>query len=108
MDGELRAAMTAGVFVEFQDDLGNTVGQAVFTGWQGRPVPNVGDTVCCAVQMAATGRRRRLLGRVTRRHFEMQHEDDGQPCVWVRLAMQTIEPPAPRPKPHSRIRFSAN
>ena len=108
MDGELRVAMTAGVFVEYHDELGNTVGQAVFTGWQGRPVPNVGDTVCCAVQLTATGRRRKLLGRVTRRHFEMQHEDDGQPCVWVRLVMEIVAPPAARPRPQPRIRFSSN
>jgi hypothetical protein len=108
MDGDLRTAMTAGVFVEYQDELGNTVGQAVFTGWQGRPVPNVGDSVCCAVQLTATGRRRRLLGRVRRRHFEMQHEDDGQPCLWVRLVMEVMAPPEPRPRSHSRIRFSSN
>jgi hypothetical protein len=108
MDGELRAEMTAGVFIEFQDEVGNTVGQAVFTGWQGRPVPNIGDTVCCAVQLSATGRRRKLLGRVIRRHFELQHEDDGQPCVWVRLLMETVNLPAARPRPKSRIRFSSN
>lgn len=108
MDGELRSAMTAGVFVEYRDEHGNTIGQAVFTGWQGRPVPNVGDTVCCAVQLTATGRRRKLLGRVTRRHFEMQHEDDGQPCVWVRLLMEIVSPPAANPKRQPRIRFSSN
>lgn len=108
MDGDLRTAMTAGVFVEFHDEYGNTIGQAVFTGWQGRPVPNLGDTVCCAVQLTATGRRRKLLGRVTRRHFEMQHEDDGQPCVWVRLLLEIVAPPAPKPRPQPRIRFSSN
>lgn len=108
MDGDLRTAMTAGVFVEYRDELGNTVGQAVFTGWQGRPVPNIGDTVCCAVHLTATGRRRRLLGRVLERHFEMQHEDDGQPCLWVRLALEAIAPPPPRSKSQSRWQFSWN
>jgi hypothetical protein len=107
MDGDLRATMTAGVFVEYQDELGHTVGQAVFTGWQGRPVPTLGDTVCCAVHLT-NGRRRRLLGRVSSRHFEMQHEDDGEPCLWVRLVLQVIVPPEPKPRPQSRIRFSSN
>lgn len=108
MDGDLRAAMTAGVFVEYHDEHGNTIGQAVFTGWQGRPVPTVGDSVCCAVQLTATGRRRRLLGRVTSRHFEMQHEDDGQPCVWVRLLLETVALPAAKPRSQPRFRFSSN
>ena len=108
MDGELREAMTAGVFVEYRDEHGNTLAQAVFTGWQGRPVPNVGDTVCCAVRLTFNGRRRKLLGRVMRRHFEMQHEDDGQPCVWVRLLMVIVDPPVAEPKRQPRIRFSSN
>jgi hypothetical protein len=108
MDGDLRAQMTAGVFVEYHDERGNTVGQAVFTGWQGRPVPNVGDLVCCVAQLVGSRSRRKLLGRVTHRQFEMQHDDDGQPCVWVRLVLEVVSPPAVPPKPLPRIRFSAN
>lgn len=109
MDGGLRRAMASGVFVEFCDERGDTVGQAVYTDWQGRPVPALGDTVCCAVVSPTTGRRQKLIGRVVRRHFEVQHESDGRPCVWVRLLLQTMHKPAARPtKPQPRIRFSPN
>ena len=83
---ELQVAMTAGVFVEFHDRQGNTVGQAVFAGWQGRPIPGVGDTMCCSAQSPTSGRREKLVGQVTSRHFELQHAD-GEPCVRVRLAL---------------------
>lgn len=109
MDGGLRRAMASGVFVEFCDERGNTVGQAVYTDWHGRPVPIVGDTVCCAVVSPMTGRRQKLIGCVINRHFEMQHEADGRPCVWVRLLLQTIaKPAAPKTRRQPRIRFSAN
>ncbi|HVC95925.1 MAG TPA: hypothetical protein VND64_19705 [Pirellulales bacterium] len=109
MDDELKTAMTSGVFVEFRDELGNTIGQAVYTGWQGRPVPLVGDTVCCAIASPMTGRRRKLLGRVIQRQFEVQHDVDGETCVWVRLLLRTkaTRPSRPAPRP-SRIDFSAN
>ncbi|HVA51145.1 MAG TPA: hypothetical protein VNH11_32690 [Pirellulales bacterium] len=110
MDGDLQAAMTAGLFVEYRDEQGNTIGQTVFTGWQGRPVPNIGDLVCCTVQLTATRRQRKLLGRVKQRHFEVQHEDDGRPCVWARLVLEVVASPTPKPtpKPQPRIRFSSN
>jgi hypothetical protein len=88
MKTELQESMTAGVLVEFYDPLGNTVGQAVFTGWRGRPLPAVGDTMCCTVHSTATGRREKLCGRVLSRHFELQQEE-GQPCVWARLIAET-------------------
>jgi hypothetical protein len=111
MDIELKESMASGVFVEFCDARGDTMGQAVFTGWQGRPVPAQGDLVCCGV-VSPTGRRQKLVGRVVSRHFELQHQHDGEPCVWVRLRLQT----EPRPKKPlrpgggapSRISFSAN
>lgn len=109
MDGGLRSAMASGVFVEFCDERGNTVGQAVYADWQGRPVPDVGDTVCCAVISPITGRRQKLIGCVVTRHFEVQHESDGRPCVWVRLLLQTVaKPAAPKTLRRPRIRFSAN
>jgi hypothetical protein len=109
MDGGLRRAMASGVFVEFCDERGNTVGQAVYADWQGRPVPDIGDTVCCAVVSPITGRRQKLIGCVVSRHFEVQHESDGRPCVWVRLLLQTIAKPLPRKnRPQPRIRFSMN
>ncbi|HEX4129802.1 MAG TPA: hypothetical protein VHZ24_07150 [Pirellulales bacterium] len=85
MKTQLQSSMAAGVFVEFHDDQGNTLGQAVFTDWQGRPVPAVGDTLRCEAQSTITGRREQIVGQVTSRHFELQH-DEGNPCIWVRLA----------------------
>jgi len=109
MDDELKTAMTSGVFVEFCDEQGDTIGQAVYTGWQGRPVPVVGDTVCCAVASPSTGRRRKLLGRVIQRQFDVQRDADGDPCVWVRLLLRTNASRRARPAQHrARLRFSAN
>ena len=108
MESDLNEAMASGVFVEFCDARGDTVGQAVFTGWQGRPVPAEGDLVCCAV-VSPTGRRQKLTGRVVRRHFELQHQADGQPCVWVRLRLETIgRPRTSGLSAQTRISFSAN
>ena len=109
MEDGLRRAMASGVFVEFCDESGNTVGQAVYTDWQGRPVPMLGDTVCAAVISPITGRRQKLIGCVIKRHFEVQHEADGQSCVWVRLLLKTVsELTIASKKPRSRIPFSAN
>jgi hypothetical protein len=87
MTTQLRLAMTAGVFVEFHDALGHSVGQAIFTDWHARPLPAVGDLLQCSANCPATGRRRKLAGRVTSRRFEVQHEGD-TPCVWVRLSLE--------------------
>ena len=88
MKTELQESMAAGVFVEFRDPQGHTVGQAIFTPWQARPLPAVGDMLGCAAFCTATGRRRKLSGRVRTRHFELQHDDDGA-CVWVRMVVET-------------------
>jgi hypothetical protein len=85
-------ALASGVFVEFHDRAGNTIGQALYADWQGRPVPAVGDMWRCPAQRLATGRREQLTGRVLSRHFEVQY-DGGQPCVWVRLIL--VVAPAP-------------
>jgi len=108
MDGDLQAATAAGLFVEYRDDEGHTVGHALFAGWQGRPVPNIRDLVCCTVQLTASRRRRKLLGRVTQRHFEVQQQDNGRQCVWARLVVEVVEPPVTAPTRQPRIRFSSN
>lgn len=108
MEPGLKEAMTNGVFVEFCDVHGHTIGQAVYTPWQGRPVPSLGDTMCCAVVSPTTGRRGKLLGRVVRRHFELQHEANGHPCVWVRLLVETHPKPATARTARGRVPFSAN
>lgn len=107
MDGDLQAATAAGLFVEYRDDQGNTIGHAIFADWQGRPVPKLGDLVCCTVQLTASRRRRKLLGRVAQRQFELQQQDDGRQCVWARLTVEIVDPPVNTPNP-SRIRFSSN
>jgi hypothetical protein len=87
MTTQLQKAMTAGVFVEFHDALGHSVGQAVFTDWHGRPLPAVGDLLRCSAHCPATGRRRKLSGRVVSRQFDVQNADE-TPCVWVRLSLE--------------------
>ena len=92
METNLREAMTAGVVVEFRDSQGHTVGQAVYTDWRGRPVPNLGDTLCCDDTRRSVARRRaRLLGRVRSRQFDFQIDEQGEPSVWVLLVVETID-----------------
>ena len=107
MDGDLQAATAAGLFVEYRDEHGNSVGQAIFAGWQGRPVPNIGELVCCTVQLMASRRRRKLLGRVAQRHFEVQRQQNGRQCVWARLTVDVVDPPVATTK-QPRCRFSSN
>lgn len=97
MTTPLMQAMTAGVFVEFHDGQGHSVGQAIFTDWQGRPLPAVGDWLQCAAHCPASGRPRKLAGRVISRWFELQHEGES-PCVWVRLDLQVGERSSGRPR----------
>lgn len=89
MTTSLQEAMTAGVLVEFFDAQGQLIGQAVFTNWQGRPVPGAGDTLCCTVRTAMKAQRK-VRGRVRSRHFDLQHDANGKPCVWVRLEVDEV------------------
>ena len=108
MKTDLQAAMTSGVFVEFQDAAGNLVGQAVYTGWQGRPLPAIGDTMHCRARSSIDGCGEKLSGRVIERHFEVQHED-GEPSVWVRLLLVTTSAPATNKRTKlPGVRFSKN
>jgi len=98
METGLREAMTAGVLVEFFDAWGNTVGQVVFTGWHGRPVPGVGDWMSCQARPVGGGASRTMCGRVRTRSFQVQHADD-RPCVWCRIEIDVLEAkPSPRRK----------
>lgn len=92
MKTELREAMTSGVYVEFRDASGNTVGQALYTDWRGQPVPNVGDMMASDVQASGSASTERLCGRVVSRQFELQSEPDGTPCVWVQLIVAANYP----------------
>lgn len=81
---DLKTMMASGVFFEFRDARGNSVGQAVYFDWSGRPVPGIGDDVCCRL---GGGSAHKLRGRVRSRFFDLQQQDDGEPCVWVRLVV---------------------
>lgn len=106
METHLMEAMTSGVFVEVWDTDHRPAGQAVYLDWRGRPVPAVGDAMACPVTSPTTGRRQKVWGRVRERHFEVQIDDQGQPCVWVRLELERI--PAPESRPRRWPRFSTN
>jgi hypothetical protein len=89
MTTQLKEAMTSGLFIEFRDSAGNTVGQALYTDWRGRPVPALGDMMSSDFVATQASQRRRIRGCVIARHFELQREPDGSPCVWVRLIVET-------------------
>ncbi|MBI3468326.1 MAG: hypothetical protein HY000_35430 [Planctomycetes bacterium] len=112
MKTTLSEAMTSGVFVEVRDAQGNCLGQAVYTDWKSRPLPAVGDTMCCVVWVAAEGRKQKVHGRVCSRHFEVQKQPDGQPCVWAQLVLERIEsrrrPGSAHVEPRSLRGFSRN
>jgi hypothetical protein len=110
---DLQEAMTAGVFVDFRDAHGNSVGQAVFFEWRGRALPSVGDSICCQAVRSSEAHSDKLRGRVCSRHFELQVQDDGEPCVWVRLVVDAAVAAPPVLAARSRVpragaRFSQN
>lgn len=84
MPSEIRESRVSGVWLEFRDPLGHSLGQTVFADWHGRPLPNVGDTVTAPGKSADAT----LRGQVVSRHFEIQRTDNGQPEVWVYLVIQ--------------------
>jgi len=94
MKTELKEAMTSGVFVEFRDARGNTLGQVVYSNWRGRPVPAVGDALQCELkgtgQLKGTVVRRshKVRGKVVSRQFDVQCDEHGEPCVWVIIVAQ--------------------
>ncbi len=88
MKTELMEAMAAGVFVEVRDLRGNTLGQAVFADWRGRPLPAVGDTLCCTLQGTGARGPRQVRGAVVARQFDVQLDDRGETCVWVLIVVE--------------------
>lgn len=109
----LRESLTAGVFVEFLDAGGNCQGQAVFVDWRGRPLPAAGDTLSAQVVSPSDGQSVTLCGRVLRRHFELQRDEEGRAEVWVRLEVRTAAPgdkpvAATRPAAFTALEFSDN
>lgn len=108
MGTDLNTAMTAGVWIEIQDACGQCVAQAVYLDWRNRPLPDVGDTVCCEVEAPASSSPRKLYGKVRTRHFDVQREDDGRPSVWVRLILDELKPRRRPVRAWVRAPFSAN
>lgn len=92
METKLKEAMASGVLVEFRDELGNTLGTACFPDWRGRPVPAVGDRMNCRQAQLIEGIPGKLAGRVQSRHFDVQVEEGGSTCVWVRLVVRAAVP----------------
>lgn len=84
---DLREAMASGVFIEFRDVLGNSAGTAVYFDWSDRPLPAVGDRISCPLPGSRGGVGHKLSGRVKHRAFDVQTQEDGQPCIWVRLVV---------------------
>jgi hypothetical protein len=113
METRLKEAMTSGVLIEVRDAGDNSLGQSVHVDWRGRPVPAVGDTLACDAVCPASGRAQRVVGRVRARHFDVQREEGGGTCVWVRVVLDALpraaQTPASTSAPRTyRPRFSAN
>lgn len=89
MEAHDTAPGIAGVFVEFANESGHTVGRTLITPWSGQIVPAPGKLVACWATCNVTQRRRKLTGRVVERTFEVQHDEEGTPCVLARLTIQT-------------------
>ena len=109
MKTQLKEAMAAGVFVEFRDARGNTLEQVVYTNWRGRPVPAVGDALNCTLRQTAKRPACRVRGKVVSRQFDVQHDERGEPCVWVILIAEVARAATDREfKRPGAARFSEN
>ncbi|MGE0608559.1 MAG: hypothetical protein AB7O62_15795 [Pirellulales bacterium] len=102
--------MTSGVMVDVQDTLGNSIAQAVYVDWRGRPVPGIGDTMCCDAVCLTTNRGSRVRGVVRARFFDVQTEASGAAAIWVRIELELLDtqPLSAGPKAGYRARFSSN
>lgn len=108
---DLHEAMSAGVFIEFRDALGNSAGTAVYFDWCDQPLPSVGDRISCPLSRAGARATHQLSGRVKHRSFDIQKQADGQPCVWVRLVVDIGSAERTTPRDRSiaaRLCFSRN
>ncbi|HEY1066615.1 MAG TPA: hypothetical protein VGE52_10915, partial [Pirellulales bacterium] len=114
MKTDLQVAMNSGVFVEFRDAQGDTLGRAVYADWHDRPLPNIGDVMCCTVPCSNSLAPRKLTGAVQTRQFDVQTDLDGDTCIWVYVIVCTEPTVASRPKSNAALNntalgeFSAN
>lgn len=97
MAADGRETLTAGVWMEFRNAEGHSLGQAVFADWRGKPLPAVGDIVV----HADPGRRAGgpLRGRVISRTFDVQRGPQGQSEVWAFLVVRALSAGGRRPSP---------
>ena len=54
-------------------------------------VPAVGDSIACQARPGNQGGILKLRGRVRSRHFDLQTQEDGAPCVWVRIIVDVAD-----------------
>ena len=73
-----------GIWIEFLDENGNTLARHVVDEWHGRPVPARGDRF----QVADIIGVRNHQGIVVARRYELQHTPEGEPRLWVQLAVR--------------------
>lgn len=107
MDTSNTDVQVSGMMIEFCDGLGNTVGTAVYE-WNGKPVPAVGDSIGCFLPQPNHDGRRQLRGTVRARQFDVQHDDAGDACVWVRLVVRVSSRGGRRRSTRSSRTFSRN
>lgn len=88
MKTDLQACMASGVFVEFRDSAGNTVGRAVFAGWADRPLPGVGERFAAPARDHLSAAPRKRSGVVQSRQFDVQTDLEGEASVWVHLVVE--------------------
>ena len=105
--------MTSGVYVEFRDASGNTVGQALYTDWRGQPVPSVGDMIASDVQAFGKCRveQKMLVRPRDLAAIRAERACDGTPCVWVQLIVAANYPAREDQRGKARrhdARFSRN
>jgi len=109
MSAQSQAAIASGLYVEFLDLAGHTVGRAVFPEWDGTPIPAPGQRVFCEAAAGPASQLRGLHGIVLHRNFDVQTNDDGEPCVWAYLVARVAAAPAPKtPRGRRRVNASAN
>lgn len=88
MKTDLELAMTSGVFVEFRDVEGHTLGRAVHVDWRDRPLPATGDLIVSQVHSNAAPVLRKLSGVVKSRQFDVQTDLEGETSVWVYIVAE--------------------
>jgi hypothetical protein len=88
MAADLRETMTAGVWMEFRNAAGHSLGQAVFSDWRGKPLPAVGDTVVHPRPEQPDAPP--LRGEVVSRTFDVQLSANGESEVWAYLVIEPV------------------